>query len=142
MSMSKMNGQAALKKPFRIGGTIRVAGPELRDRLGRGEEVTIDDDGPEFYIAVENGKEAKMLEVAPWIDMDGADVEITTHDTHEFGPANDRLNIAFKSAAGREFSVVVNTAHARALFEILTNYVSACDSWDALKKVHSVSATA
>jgi hypothetical protein len=36
----------------------------------------------------------------------------------------------------------INSAQARALLEILSNYLRAVHSWDALKKVYPVSAPA
>jgi len=144
MNVNKMNGQAALKVPFRIGGTIRVAGPEFRDKVGRGEQVMIDEDESyvEFYVQVENSDKEKVLEVDPWFSMDHADVEISVKDTKNSSPQDDVLNISFKGAAGRELSMVINSAQSRALLEILSNYLRAVDSWEALKKVYPVSASA
>lgn len=140
----RLGGQAAPREPFRIGGTIRVAGPDFLGKVGRGEEVMIDEDEScvELFVQVENSEKEKILEADPWFSMDGADVEISAQDTKGSRPQDDVLNISFKGAGKRELSMVINSAQARALLEILTNYVRACDHWSALEKVYPVPATA
>jgi hypothetical protein len=140
MVTNKMNGQVALKKSFQVGGTIHISGPDFKGKVARGERVMIEEDHVEFSLRVENSDKEKIGEATPWFSMEDADVEIAAHDTEDFGPETDRLNVSFKGAAGRSFSFLINSAQARALNEILTNFVHACDSWEALKKVYPVSA--
>jgi len=138
MPSNRMNGQTALRKPFQIGGTIKLAGPDFEGSC----KQRISEAGVELDATVEHASQEKVVELALWFTFREADVEIAVEYPEDCNPAEDALGVSFKGALGRELELNINSAQARALNEILTNFVRACDAWEGLKKVYPVSAPA
>lgn len=138
MKTAKKKDQAAPGKTFQIGGTIKLAGPGFRGT----SEQRMEEESVELNITTEQAKEGKIMELEPWIRMQEADIKISARDTKDFGPDEDLLDIFFEGAAGRSLGIVINSGQAKALNEILSNFIRAYDSWAAFDKVYPVSAAA
>jgi hypothetical protein len=130
-----------MKETFFLGGTIRVGGPDIAERLKKGERILVEDHDQhmEFFLSVENRLKDQLLEVTPWIDLSYAEVEISIDDPDVSSPEAG-LIIRFQAGEGRGFDLVINPEQARVIGQFCEAYAKASDAMKILSRKHRIKA--
>jgi hypothetical protein len=131
--MAKQNGK------MRLAGTVHVAGPDLIERLVKGEEVIFEEDHVEFCLKVSKAPADKIVTFSPLVWLDAADVKIQT-DARDDDLIGEDLTLYLIEGKERSVGINVSVEQAEALARVLTNFVSMYRAKEELEKTISVNA--
>lgn len=135
--MANRKGKSAspAKDALGMGGTIRLSlKPDLLDKLRKGQPVTLElVEHTELYLQFEEGPENRILELSPWFIADKARVTVDNNLTQDGATSlSDSIEIIVRAAEDQSFGFSVTPAQAEALASVLTRYVQAHSSVEAL----------
>jgi hypothetical protein len=133
-----MNGKSDAR--IRVGGTIHLAGPDIIERLAKGESVRFcDEHATELDLIIEKADKEKIVSFDPLVWIERADVSIHT-DATDGDEVSDNLAIFIDGKFDRSIGLNLSVEQAEVLGRILTNYVAAFKAKQELNKTWSVKA--
>jgi hypothetical protein len=122
-----------------LAGNITIKGPGLRKRLVDEGKFELNEHGAELNLKIAEA-EKDGIDFDAWIKADEESVMIKTAATD--GEAlRDSFYFEMKGKNGREASFTFSFEQAKAVAEILGNYVKAYEAIDSLKKTVSAQAS-
>jgi len=140
--MKNGNGRTARPRTsaeLKMAGTIHLAlTPENIQQIAAGKETVLDLEGMEFIIQIESAKENKVIELAPWFEMDDAIViienSIRKNNPEAFGAQlPGYMEVDLVESEKRSLGFLVNPGQAKTLAQVLLQYVQAWDAVEALR---------
>ncbi|MEN6560104.1 MAG: hypothetical protein ABFD52_04940 [Acidobacteriota bacterium] len=134
--VAQLNQGASMK----IAGSIRlIVKPEHFAELAAGKPASIDLGTPgtgewsELVLQIEPGPENRIKELTPWFNLDEVPLRIQNSAAID-GPddVHDYFKVHLEQDESRNLGFLVNPKQARAIADVLMNYVRICEGINAL----------